>query len=109
MAWEKVNIMFPAGRVPNDINLTTDILIKEGFEKVSFDAIKKAREMVIQKDRYTWDKNNNFNITNLYNVYRYPCVDGTPYLSVYGARMLLDFKQKIAEEKENVRFNYTGL
>ena len=68
-----------------------------------------AREMVISIDNYTWDKNNNLTVSNIYSVYHHPYVDGTPYLSAYGEKMLVNFKQRAMEEKENVGFNYTGL
>lgn len=87
--WNNIKEMFPSGHI-DYLNQDIDEITDE-VEKISFNQIEMARNMVIKIDQLTWLPNGKFYRKNLYNVYPTSSPDNLPCLNVYGAKMITEF------------------
>lgn len=107
--WEKAELMFPVGVVPNSNSTIEDLRNSPNITAVRILQTKMARDMVVHQYEEVWTNDNQHYMNEIYNVYKDPSVNLERHLSVYGAKMLTDVRNRKKMEKENVRFNYTGL
>lgn len=110
---KKLEKMFPYGYYPEGILDEEEFA---SYDEVRTTLVKTARNMVIQQLEYRWTADGDFSINEIYNVFTYPCPDGIPLLSAYGAKMRHDWKQREQfkhlvkkEEIDNAGYHYTGL
>lgn len=100
--WENSKNQFPTGCTPNEAHIPIEVLIEDKYDQVTADTVYVARNTVIKHEIHKWDKDGAHIIKCEYDVYPFR---ENRFLSVYGQKMLNDFK----ENKKNVGFNYTGI
>lgn len=107
--WKNTDKMFPEGYIPFNDDLTVEDLDNEDYDAISFLSRRMARGMVYCIDKETWTPEGAHIIENTYHVYHYPCPDGTPHLSVFGAKMLNNYRDRKESKDHDTGFNYTGI
>lgn len=106
--WEKAEIMFPQGHLPTD-GMSVEELKQSPIQTVRLLRRRKARDMDIEQYDEVWTSDNQHYFDYKYQVYDAPSINMKRHLSVYGAKMLSDVKNKEIMENEDVGFNYTGI
>ena len=101
MNWDNKKEIFPTGKISGDSEINVED-IGQGTEKISLTQIYKARNMITKIESHEWLKNGEYKISTLYSLLESPMPDSFSCLNVYGKKVFL-------EEKEDARFNYTGI
>jgi len=65
--------------------------------------------METKHEVYSWDKDNNFNVTTEYDVHAYPSPDNSPVFNVFGARALYEFQERERRKKKEYTSYYYAI
>lgn len=89
--WEKINEMFPNGKVMLDGQLfSNEQIASSDLETIVSYIQKPVRSMIENQVEYTYYANGNMTARTVYNVFPPKVIDNTPLLNVYGQKILND-------------------
>lgn len=109
--WKHKKKMFPEQENIN-FDLKYEDLDYSDYSFVNTNLITPARNTTIKEEEIIWYRNGNVERKVKYDVFPEDIPGGISALSCYGNKMLIDWKKKnknYKENNENVRYNYTGI